>query len=126
VQLTSLFGLTALLLASIELYGVTSYAVAQRTKEIGIRVALGANQAYVLKMVFGSAFALVGIGLGAGMPIALAMGRIVGTRLYRTSWYEPKILFGAALTLAFSALVATITPACRAACIDPAQTLRGE
>jgi predicted permease len=125
-RLTSLFGLTALLLASIGLYGVTSYAVVRRTKEIGIRVALGANHGSILKMVLGNAYGLVGVGLAAGLPLALSMGRIVSARLYGTSWHNPAILFGAVAVLALSALIATIIPAFRAARVDPVQTLRSE
>jgi predicted permease len=125
-RLTSVFGVIALLLASIGLYGVTSYAVAQRTKEIGIRVALGADRKSVIKMVLSNAYALVGIGLAIGMPLSLAMGRIVGTRLYGTSWYNPMILLGAAFVLALSAFVPTLIPARRAASVDPVQSLRGE
>jgi predicted permease len=126
VQLTSLFGLTALLLASIGLYGVTSYSVARRSKEIGIRVALGANRASIVKLILGSAYALVGIGLIVGIPLSLALGRIVASRLYGTTWYNPPILAAAAIVLALCALAATVIPARRAASVDPVQTLRGE
>jgi predicted permease len=126
VRLTSLFGLTALLLASIGLYGVTSYSVARRSKEIGIRVALGADRKSVVAMVLRNAYALVAIGLALGVPIALAMGRIMGTRLYGISWYNPAILAGAGIILAAFALAATIAPARRAASLDPMQTLRGD
>jgi predicted permease len=124
VRLTSLFGLTAVLLASIGLYGVTSYAVARRSKEIGIRVALGADRKSVAKMVLSNAYALVAIGLGFGIPLAVAMGRLVGSRLFGISWYNPAILGGAALVLALCALAATIVPARRAASVDPVETLR--
>jgi predicted permease len=126
VRLTSLFGLTALLLASIGLYGVTSYSVARRSKEIGIRVALGADRKSVVAMVLRNAYALVAIGLALGVPITLAMGRIMGTRLYGISWYNPAILAGAGIVLAAFALAATIAPARRAASLDPMQTLRGD
>jgi predicted permease len=126
VRLTSLFGLTALLLASIGLYGVTSFAVAQRSKEIGIRVALGADRKSVAGMVLRSAYALVAGGLAVGIPFAVAMGRIVGSRLYGLNWYDPAILGGAAVVLALCALAATIVPARRAASVDPVETLRGD
>ena len=126
VRLTSLFGLTALLLASIGLYGVTSYSVARRSKEIGIRVALGADRKSVVAMVLRNAYMLVAIGLALGVPIALAMGRIMGTRLYGISWYNPAILAGAGIILAAFALAATIAPARRAAALDPMQTLHGD
>jgi len=126
VRLTSLFGLTALLLASIGLYGVTSYSVARRSKEIGIRVALGADRKSVVAMVLRNAYMLVAAGLVLGVPIALAMGRIMGTRLYGISWYNPAILAGSGIILAACALAATIAPARRAASLDPMQTLRGD
>jgi predicted permease len=126
VQLTSLFGVTALLLASIGLYGVTSYAVTRRSKEIGIRVALGADRTSVVKMVLRSAYLLVGIGLAFGLPFAAAMGRLLGNRLYGIAWYSPGILAGAALSLAFCALAATVVPARRAASLDPVKTLRSD
>jgi len=123
-RLTSLFGLTALLLASIGLYGVTSYSVARRTREIGIRVALGADRRSVVAMVLRNAYGLVAIGLVLGIPFAVAMGRVMGSRLYGISWYNPAILLGAGVILAAFALVATIVPARRAASLDPVETLR--
>ncbi|HLJ48667.1 MAG TPA: ABC transporter permease [Bryobacteraceae bacterium] len=125
-RLTSLFGLTALLLASIGLYGVASYSVARRSREIGIRMALGANRQSVLTMVLRNAYTLVGVGLVAGSPCAVAMGRLMASRLFGISWYNPVILAGAAIVLAVFALAATILPARRAAALDPMQTLRGD
>lgn len=124
VRLTSLFGLTALLLASIGLYGVTSYAVTRRSKEIGIRVALGADRKSVVKIVLRGAYTLVGIGLGFGIPFAAVMGRVVGNRLYGIVWYSPAILASSAIMLALCAFAATIVPARRAASVDPVETLR--
>jgi len=126
VQLTSLFGVTALLLASIGLYGVTSYSVARRSKEIGIRVALGAERLSIVKMVLCSAYALVAIGLVFGIPLSVGLGRIVASRLYGIVWYNPAILAAAAIVLALCAFAATVIPARRAASVDPVQTLRGE
>ncbi|HYL77605.1 MAG TPA: ABC transporter permease [Bryobacteraceae bacterium] len=125
-RLTSLFGITALLLASIGLYGVTSYSVARRSKEIGIRVALGADRKQVVAMVLRNAYTLIAIGLALGIPLALAMGRVMGSKLYGISWYSPAILAGAGIILAAFALVATIAPARRAASLDPIQTLRDD
>ena len=82
VQLTSLFGLVALALAAIGLYGVTAYAVAQRTSEIGIRMALGANHGHVQKMVLRDAFLQVGLGLVIGIPAALAAGHLMAAELF--------------------------------------------
>ena len=125
-RLTSLFGITALLLASIGLYGVTSYTVARRSKEIGIRVALGADRQSVAGMVLRKAYMLVGIGLLIGIPFTLALGRIVGNRLYGIKWYDPAILLGAVIVLGACAFAATIVPARRAASLDPVETLRGD
>ena len=125
-RLTSLFGLTALLLASIGLYGLTSYSVARRSREIGIRVALGADRKSVVGMVLRHAYALVAIGLVLGIPLALAMGRVMGSKLYGITWYDPAILAASGIVLATFALVATIAPARRAASLDPMETLRGD
>ena len=87
MRLASLFGLTALLLASVGLYGMTSYSVARKSKEIGIRIALGADRTSVVRMVLRNAYLLVMLGLAVGIPIALGMGRLLGSRLYGISWY---------------------------------------
>jgi putative ABC transport system permease protein len=126
VRLTSLFGLTALLLATVGLYGVTSYSVARKSKEIGIRVALGADRTSVVRMVLRNAYLLVVIGLAIGIPIALGMGRLLGSRLYGISWYSPAILGGSAVALSVFAFAATIVPARSAASVDPVETLRGD
>ena len=125
-RLTSLFGLIALLLASIGLYGVTSYSVARRAKDIGIRVALGADRQTVITMVLRNAYALVALGLALGIPAALAMGRIMQSKLYGVSWHNAMVLAASAIVLAFFALAATILPAWRAAILDPMKTLRGD
>lgn len=125
-RLTSLFGLTALLLASIGLYGVTTYAVAQRSKEIGIRVVLGADRNSVVGMVLRNAYVLVATGLGFGIPLAIVMGRLIRSRLFGVDWYNPTILGGAAAVLGICALLATIVPARRAASLEPLDTLRGD
>jgi ABC-type antimicrobial peptide transport system permease subunit len=125
-RLTSLFGLTALLLATIGLYGVTAYTVQRRSKEMGIRIALGADRANVVSMVIRNAFLLVAIGLAIGLPLSLAMGRVLGTKLYGISGYNPVVLGGAVALLAAFALAAVIAPARRAASIDPIETLRSD
>ena len=122
-RLTSLFGLTALLLASIGLYGINSFSVAQRSREIAISVALGADRMSVVKLVLRSAYFLVAIGLVLGIPLALGMGWLLGSWLFAIRWYSPAILVGAAIALALCALVATIAPARRAAALDPIETL---
>jgi putative ABC transport system permease protein len=125
-RLTSVFGLTALLLATIGLYGVTAYAVQRRSKEIGIRVALGADRRAVLSMVIRSALLLVGIGLAIGIPLSLMMNRLLDSKLYGVSGHNPVVLGGAVVVLAAFAFAAVIIPARRATSIDPIMTLRFE
>ena len=125
-RLTSLFGLTALLLASIGLYGVTVYTVQRRTKEMGIRIALGADRARVVSMVIRGAYVLVAIGLALGVPLALAMGRVLSAQLYGISSNNLAVLAGAVLLLACFAMIAVLVPARRAASIDPIETLRSD
>jgi predicted permease len=125
-RLTELFGGLALILACVGLYGVTAYAVAQRTPEIGIRVALGADRPRILKLVLRGALWQLGIGLGIGIPVALAGGRLLSSQLYGVKTYDPAILAVAAVVLTACALVAGFVPAQRAASIDPIRALRVE
>jgi predicted permease len=126
VQLTSLFGLVALALAAIGLYGVTAYAVAQRTSEIGIRMALGANRTHVQKMVLRSAFLQVGLGLVVGIPAAIAAGHLMSAELFGVSEWSPLVLGTTTLVLGAVALLAAALPAARAASVEPMEALRGE
>ena len=123
-QLTSLFGLLALVLASIGLYGVTSYSVARRTGEIGIRMALGADRANVLKMVLRGAFLQVAIGLALGIPLTILGGRAMASQLFGIKPYDPLILLVTVLALSAAAFVASAIPARRAANTEPMQALR--
>ena len=100
VQLTSLFGLVALALAAIGLYGVTAYAVAQRTTEIAIRMALGANRVHVQGMVLRGALLQVGIGLVIGIPAAVEAGRLMAAELFGVSAWSPMVLGVTTLVLA--------------------------
>jgi len=125
-RLASLFGLTALLLASIGIYGVTSYSVARRSKEIGIRVALGAGRRSVFGIVLRTSYTLVALGLLIGVPLALGLARFIGNMLYGVSWNSPAIVAAAGVVLAVCALIAVLAPARRAAAVDPVATLRGE
>ena len=125
-RLTALFGAVALLLAAIGLYGVTAYAVARRTSEIGIRMALGANRAGVIAMVMRGAMIQIGIGLAIGIPVALLGVRYVESQLYEVKGIDAGVLMTAILTLAAAACIAGIIPARRAASTDPAQALRTE
>jgi predicted permease len=126
VRLTSLFGLLALVLASIGLYGVTAYAVARRTGEIGIRMALGASRGGVLRMIVRSALTQAAIGLAVGLPLTFAAGRLLQHTLYQTSSFQPLVLIAVISLLLASASVAAAIPARRAASIDPMQALRAE
>jgi putative ABC transport system permease protein len=126
VQLTSIFGLIALALAAIGLYGVTAYAVAQRTSEIGIRMALGANRAHVGRMVLQGAFLQVGLGLLIGLPAAIGAGHLMVAELYGVKAWSPVVLGTTTAMLATVALLAALLPAQRAASVDPMKALRGE
>jgi macrolide transport system ATP-binding/permease protein len=125
-RLTSLFGIVALILASVGLYGVTSYFVARRTSEIGVRMALGATRSSVLKMVLGSALWQILLGLGLGIPAALLAGHLMASQLYEVGGYDPLALISATLVLALCAALAGFVPARRAASIEPMQALRTE
>jgi predicted permease len=125
-RLTGLFGVLALALASVGLYGITAYSVARRTNEIGVRMALGANRSNVVAMVMRRALVLVAIGLGIGIPVALVGGRLMRSQLYGVSTYDPLTLAGAVLVLAASAALAGFIPARRAASIEPMNALRTE
>lgn len=125
-QLSGLLALLALLLAGVGLYGVTAYTVAVRTSEIGIRMALGARPADVVRSVLASAFGQVAIGLALGIPVAIGAGRLMASRLYEVRSYDPLSLATAVLVLGACAFVASIIPARRAAAIDPVQAMRTE
>ena len=126
VQLTSVFGLLALVLAAIGLYGVTAYSVAQRTREIGVRMALGADRSGILQMVMRSAFLQAGIGLLIGIPAAIFAGRFMATMLYNVRPWDPVVLLGTTVILAVAAFLAAVIPAQRAASVEPMTALRIE
>jgi predicted permease len=125
-RLTSLFGLLALVLAAIGLYGVTAYTVARRTPEIGIRMALGAARARVIGMVMRGAMLQTLIGLAIGIPVAIFCVRYVKSQLYEITSVNPTVMAGAIGVLALAACIAAIIPARRAASINPVQALRVE
>jgi len=125
-SLAGLFGMVALLLAAIGLYGVTAYAVAQRTNEIGIRMALGAGRANVVRLVLRGAGGRVVMGLALGVPLAIGAGRLISAQLYGVSSWDPLALALAAGALACCSFVAAIIPASRAASISPTDALRTE
>jgi predicted permease len=125
-ELTSLFGLLALVLAAVGLYGVTAYGVGQRTSEIGVRVALGADRSSVMAMVLRSAFGQVAIGLALGIPAAIGAGWAMSSQLFGVRPWHPETLSVAVLLLGCAALVAATIPARRAASLDPMCALRAE
>jgi predicted permease len=125
-RLTELFGLLALTLACVGLYGVTAFSVARRTNEIGIRMALGAERAKVLAMILRGASLQVALGLVIGIPAALAGSRLLSSILYGVKSYDPAILLLAAGVLAACSLIAAFLPARRAAKVDPMVALRYE
>ena len=125
-RLTMLFGVLALLLATIGLYGVTAYTVVRRTVEIGIRMALGADRAGVVAMIMRGAIAQTLLGLMIGVPIALLCVRYVKAQLYEVTSANPVVMIVAIVTLAVAAGIAGMIPAQRAASTDPVQALRTE
>ena len=125
-SLAALFGVVALVLAAIGLYGVTAYAVAQRTSEIGIRMALGADRRKVIDLVLRGAFRRVLVGLILGLPLALGAGYLLSAQLYGVKFWDPLALAVAAGSLGTCAFVAAIVPAARAASISPIKALRSQ
>ena len=125
-RLAALFGIVALLLAAVGLYGVTAYAVAQRRNEIGIRMALGADRMTVVGMVLRGTSTRVLIGLSLGIPLAIGAGRLISSQLYGVVSWDPAALALAAGALAICAFFASIIPAMRAASIAPVGVLKIE
>lgn len=125
-SLAGLFGIVALLLAAVGLYGVTAYTVAQRTNEIGVRMALGANRGNVVELVLRGAFKRVLAGLVIGLPLAVGAGKLISSQLYGVSFWDPLALSVAAAALAICAFFAAVIPAGRAASISPMSALRME
>jgi predicted permease len=125
-KLTSLFGLLALVLASVGLYGVTAYSVERRTNEIGVRMALGADRLNILKLVLQGALVQMGIALAIGIPVTIAAGRAMATQLFGVKPYDPRILLLTTGALVFAAFLAAVVPARRAATLHPIRALRAE
>jgi putative ABC transport system permease protein len=120
------FGALAVVLAVVGCYGVLSYSVAQRTREIGIRVALGASRATIVRRLVARGALLVAIGLIAGTAMALALTRVLESRLYGVTPFDPATFAGAAAGLALVSLAAAYLPARRAAAVEPTEALRAE
>ena len=125
-QLSSLFGMLSLILASVGLYGVMSYFVARRTSEIGIRMALGATSSSVVSMIMRGVIWQIAVGLLFGIPAAFYAGYLMKSLLYGVGSYDPWALAGAPLMLILCATAAGFIPARRAASIEPMQALRTE
>ena len=126
VRLVLLFGIAAVLLASLGIYGVVAYSVAQRTSELGIRMALGAAPGRIRALVLGQSLAPVGLGLAGGLVASVGAGRLVSSQLFGVSPVDPVTLGGVAAVLGAVAFVATIAPARRATRVDPVVALRDE
>lgn len=122
--LTTLFGVLGLVLAAVGLYGVMAYTVEQRTSEIGVRMALGADRRQVMKMVLRGAFSQIGVGLAFGIPAAIGAGQLMKNQLFGVKAWDPFMLLLATLMLGLAALLASAIPAQRAAGVEPMTALR--
>ena len=124
--LTTLFGVLGLVLAAVGLYGVMAYTVEQRTSEIGVRMALGADRGRVVKMILRGAFSQLGIGLALGIPAAIGIGKLMTDQLFGVKPWDPIMLTSATLLLGLAGLLASVIPARRAAGVEPIVALRNE
>ena len=125
-SLTTLFGVLGLVLAAVGLYGVMAYTVEQRTSEIGLRMALGADRWQVVRMVLRGSFSQIGIGLAVGIPAAIGAGKLMHDQLFGVRPWDPIMLASATLLLGLAALLASLIPARRAAGVEPMVALRNE
>jgi predicted permease len=119
-----LFGALAIVIAAVGIYGVMAYLVAQRTAEIGVRIALGAQPGHVLRMVLGRAGALVGVGIAIGLSAGWALGRFVDAFLFQVRAHDPIVYAVGAAVLLLAGMLAAFVPARRAARVDPISVLR--
>jgi predicted lysophospholipase L1 biosynthesis ABC-type transport system permease subunit len=124
--LATVFGVLALALAAIGLYGVVAYNVGRRTQEIGVRIALGAKPGDVLRMVVRQSLALTSIGVVVGVPLAAGAARAVATQLYGIDATDPRVMLAAAAIMCVVGIAASAAPARRAARVDPVEALRNE
>jgi putative ABC transport system permease protein len=124
--LMSVFGVLALLLAAVGVYGVISYSVAQRTHEMGVRIALGAQRSDVLRLIVGQGIKTAALGVSIGLPLAFILSRIMVSLLFGIVSLEPAVFIGFVGLLAVVALLSSYVPAHRAAKVDPMVALRYE
>ena len=123
--MSDFFGVVALLLSALGLYGLLSASVIQRTGEIGMRVALGADRCLVVRMILREALAMVGLGMMLGTFALLFITRLVVPMLHGVSRFDPLTLLSVATTLIVVSLIAALLPALRAATLDPVRALQG-
>jgi ABC-type antimicrobial peptide transport system permease subunit len=124
--LFTLFGVVALTLAAVGVYGVLAYAVAQRSNEVGIRMALGADRANVRAMILKDGARLVGLGLALGLVGALALSGLLGAQLYGVDPRDPEVLIVVSAVLLGVGLLASLVPAWRATRVDPVVAMRAQ
>jgi putative ABC transport system permease protein len=124
--LMTCFAVLSLLLAAVGIYGVLSYAVTQRTREIGIRMAIGARAPHILRMIAGSGAALAGVGVSIGAAGALALTRVLRAQLFQVAPTDETVFIAAILTLMLVAILASLIPAVRAVRLDPNRALRND
>lgn len=125
-QLMTIFGLLALTLAAVGLYGVTSYGVERRINEIGVRIALGADRQSVIGMVLRAVGLQVAAGFAIGIPLTLLVGRLLAAQFFGVHTFDLKVFAVGSFALLTSASIAGMIPARRAASVDPIQALRAE
>lgn len=125
-RLTTGFAVLAMLLAAVGLYGLIAYSVTNRTREIGVRLALGANQGTIERSIFGQSLRVVAVGTVLGLPLAYALASVVGGMIVGVSPVDPATMSGAVAALAIVAVLAAAVPARRASRVDPATSLRFE
>ena len=124
--LLSIFATSALLLAAIGIYGVVSYSVQQQTRDIGVRLALGADKSRILTMILRQGLLPAFIGVAAGLAGAFGFTRLMESLLYEVKSFDPTSFFGVAAILLMVALLAVLIPARRAVSLDPVAALRSE
>jgi ABC-type antimicrobial peptide transport system permease subunit len=124
--LLGIFAGVAMVLATVGVYGAVAYTVGQRTSEIGVRMAFGADTRDILRLVIDQGMRPVGVGLAVGLAAALGLGRLIASQLYQTSAHSPVLLSATVASLGLAALVACVAPARRASLVNPVDALRAE